>query len=506
MATEQVKKIKKEKKFLKSASLDDLVADSHSLKPRPPVILLQTSKLKGIKKKFHALKLSRSNTDLMIETNGADINGKSFELFGSENNQKQSFEHKQSVSSNSNDLIVDNLLFNDQIICDDLNSYEDVVDGHSAAESTSHEIERLHKKIEKLKDELVQLQATRDENVKEYLSTCDNPIQTEVSSKDIAQKMRVVFERNNQKTNNSIHMLQKKLEKFQSQLKELEERGIQGPRRIIRAVQDSVRSGASSIHDAVTKPLESINQFIKKDKKNDSEAKITDEEEMDKCYLNIRSSDDDNSSLGSNQLLCSQASLPLFNKVLYNPNEDQINELIAANEKLNGTVTEMKEILSFLMQFVNEQKFNNEQLQGQVTNMLGQWHDISELHQNEMAALKQEMENSAERIECLEYRFTERVNEIEELIDSCTTRVTKMEHLQQQHQQLLFSSPNYSDGGLYAQTVLTKFLSLIISLFAVLLVIASTLSKFILPFTSSRFRLILSLLTLAAILFVWKKY
>ncbi|XP_065651466.1 transmembrane and coiled-coil domains protein 2 isoform X5 [Hydra vulgaris] len=488
MATEQVKKIKKEKKFLKSASLDDLVADSHSLKPRPPVILLQTSKLKGIKKKFHALKLSRSNTDLMIETNGADINGKSFELFGSENNQKQSFEHKQSVSSNSNDLIVDNLLFNDQIICDDLNSYEDVVDGHSAAESTSHEIERLHKKIEKLKDELVQLQATRDENVKEYLSTCDNPIQTEVSSKDIAQKMRVVFERNNQKTNNSIHMLQKKLEKFQSQLKELEERGIQGPRRIIRAVQDSVRSGASSIHDAVTKPLESINQFIKKDKKNDSEAKITDEEEMDKCYLNIRSSDDDNSSLGSNQLLCSQASLPLFNKVLYNPNEDQINELIAANEKLNGTVTEMK------------------QLQGQVTNMLGQWHDISELHQNEMAALKQEMENSAERIECLEYRFTERVNEIEELIDSCTTRVTKMEHLQQQHQQLLFSSPNYSDGGLYAQTVLTKFLSLIISLFAVLLVIASTLSKFILPFTSSRFRLILSLLTLAAILFVWKKY
>ena len=37
--------------------------------------------------------------------------------------------------------------------------------------------------------------------------------------------------------------------------------------------------------------------------------------------------------------------------------------------------------------------------------------------------LKQEMEHAGERIECIEYRFADRASELEEVIDSCGTRV-----------------------------------------------------------------------------------
>ena len=40
-----------------------------------------------------------------------------------------------------------------------------------------------------------------------------------------------------------------------------------------------------------------------------------------------------------------------------------------------------------------------------------------------MSGLKQEMDQTLERIECMEYRFSERSGDIEEAVGSCETRV-----------------------------------------------------------------------------------
>ena len=40
-----------------------------------------------------------------------------------------------------------------------------------------------------------------------------------------------------------------------------------------------------------------------------------------------------------------------------------------------------------------------------------------------MSGLKQEMDQTLERIECMEYRFAERSGDIEEAVGSCETRV-----------------------------------------------------------------------------------
>ena len=41
----------------------------------------------------------------------------------------------------------------------------------------------------------------------------------------------------------------------------------------------------------------------------------------------------------------------------------------------------------------------------------------------QMSGLKQEMDQTLERIECMEYRFSERSGDIEEAVGSCETRV-----------------------------------------------------------------------------------
>ena len=59
--------------------------------------------------------------------------------------------------------------------------------------------------------------------------------------------------------------------------------------------------------------------------------------------------------------------------------------------------------------------------------------------------------------------------------------------LQQQHQQqLLLSVDGYFDGSGTAKVLLSKLLSLGISLFAILLVVVSTLGKIVTPFCSTR--------------------
>lgn len=69
--------------------------------------------------------------------------------------------------------------------------------------------------------------------------------------------------------------------------------------------------------------------------------------------------------------------------------------------------------LGLLRSLLEEEKFRVERLEEQVN-------DLTELHQNEMANLKQDTASVEEKIE---YRLEERTTDLSDLVDNCQTRV-----------------------------------------------------------------------------------
>lgn len=69
--------------------------------------------------------------------------------------------------------------------------------------------------------------------------------------------------------------------------------------------------------------------------------------------------------------------------------------------------------LGMVRSLLEEEKFKVERLEEQIN-------DLTELHQNEMANLKQDMSSMEEKIE---YRLDERTTDLSDLVDNCQTRV-----------------------------------------------------------------------------------
>jgi len=79
-----------------------------------------------------------------------------------------------------------------------------------------------------------------------------------------------------------------------------------------------------------------------------------------------------------------------------------------------------------------------------------------------------------------------------------------MELQQQQQQQMLLSVDNYFDGSGNAKVLLSKFLSLVISLFAIVLVIMTTVAKIVMPFATTRMRVVTTVATLTTLILLWR--
>ena len=70
--------------------------------------------------------------------------------------------------------------------------------------------------------------------------------------------------------------------------------------------------------------------------------------------------------------------------------------------------------MSLLRSLLEEEKFKVDRLEEQIN-------DLTELHQNEMSNLKQDMSSMEEKIE---YRLDERTTDLSDLVDNCQTRVS----------------------------------------------------------------------------------
>ncbi|XP_039220495.1 transmembrane and coiled-coil domains protein 1 isoform X2 [Crotalus tigris] len=419
----------------------------------------------------------------------------------------------------------------------------DSVDGTPDPQRTKVAITHLQQKILKLTEQIKIEQTARDDNVAEYLKLANN------ADKQQSARIKQVFEKKNQKSSQTILQLQKKLEHYHRKLREIEQNGIhRQPKDVLRdmhqglkdvgakvtgfseGVVDSVKGGFSSFSQAThsaagavaSKPREIASLIRNKFGSADNIANLKDaleESQEDGTggktlgVHNFQSSpkygsEEDCSSatsgsVGANSTAGVQLGAPSsrsntlemqssgFDAMLH-----EIQELREVQVRLEESFEDLRvhyqRDYSLIMQALQEEKYRCERLEEQLN-------DLTELHQNEILNLKQELASMEEKIA---YQSYERARDIQEALEACQTRISKME-LQQQQQQVV-----QLEGleNATARNLLGKLINILLAVMAVLLVFVSTVANCVVPLMKTRSRTFSTFFAMVFIAFLCKHW
>ncbi|KAI1897155.1 hypothetical protein AGOR_G00080280 [Albula goreensis] len=413
-------------------------------------------------------------------------------------------------------------------------------------------IEHLQQKILKITEQIRVEQEARDDNVAEYLKLAHN------ADKQQASRIKQVFEKKNQKSAQTIAHLHKKLEHYHKKLKEIEQNGpSRQPKDVLRDMQqglkdvganmragisgfgggvvEGVKGGVSALsHTAVvSKPREFASLIRNKFGSADNIAQLKDTLEdphgedaprtLSGSATLVSSpkygSDDECSSAtsgsgaGSNSGGAGGVSGPVVGMSMGSPKAnmveshhglhsswdvllEELREIKAGQTHLEDDIEDMKTQLqsdySYMTQCLQEERYRYERLEEQLN-------DLTELHQNEMTNLKQELASMEEKVA---YQSYERGRDIQEAVESCLTRITKLELQQQQQQVVQLEGVENAN----ARALLGKFINVILALMAVLLVFVSTLANFITPLMKTRERVAATILLALLLFSLWKHW
>ncbi|KAG7266930.1 hypothetical protein CRUP_017991 [Coryphaenoides rupestris] len=161
-------------------------------------------------------------------------------------------------------------------------------------------------------------------------------------------------------------------------------------------------------------------------------------------------------------------------------------------EGLEGFKNHYQRDYTMVMQALQEERFSCERLEQQLN-------DLTELHQNEILNLKQELASMEEKIA---YQSYERARDIQEALEACQTRISKMELQQQQQQAAQLEGLETAA----ARTLLGKLINVLLALMAVLLVFVSTVANCVVPLMRTRTRSLGTLLLALLLAFLWRNW
>ncbi|XP_026534270.1 transmembrane and coiled-coil domains protein 1 isoform X2 [Notechis scutatus] len=419
----------------------------------------------------------------------------------------------------------------------------DSVDGTPDPQRTKVAITHLQQKILKLTEQIKIEQTARDDNVAEYLKLANN------ADKQQSARIKQVFEKKNQKSSQTILQLQKKLEHYHRKLREIEQNGIhRQPKDVLRdmhqglkdvgakvtgfseGVVDSVKGGLSSFSQAThsaagavaSKPREIASLLRNKFGSADNIANLKDaleesqEDGTGGKALGVHTfqlspkygSEEDCSSATSGSVGANSTAGVLlgapssksntlerqssgFDAILH-----EIQELREVQVRLEESFEDLKvhyqRDYSLIMQALQEERYRCERLEEQLN-------DLTELHQNEILNLKQELASMEEKIA---YQSYERARDIQEALEACQTRISKME-LQQQQQQVV-----QLEGleNATARNLLGKLINILLAVMAVLLVFVSTVANCVVPLMKTRSRTFSTFFAMVFVAFLFKHW
>ncbi|XP_051528926.1 transmembrane and coiled-coil domains protein 1-like isoform X2 [Myxocyprinus asiaticus] len=416
----------------------------------------------------------------------------------------------------------------------------DSVDGTPDPQRTKQAIAQLQQKILKLTEQIKIEQTARDDNVAEYLKLANN------ADKQQSARIKQVFEKKNQKSAQSIQQLQRKLEHYHRKLREVEHNGIpRQPKDVLRDMHQGLKDvgakvtgGLSSFSQAthsaagavVSKPREFASLIRNKFGSADNISALKDsldEQQGDEPVPSAGTactrtpgpgqlqsspkfgSEDDCSSatsgsVGANSTTGAPGGPPsskgntlehgqssAFDALLHEIQElkDNQNRLEESFENLKS---HYQRDYTDIMQALQEERYRCEHLEEQLN-------DLTELHQNEILNLKQELASMEEKIA---YQSYERARDIQEALEACQTRISKME-LQQQQQQVV-----QLEGleNATARTLLGKLINVLLAVMAVLLVFVSTVANCVVPLMKTRSRMLSTVLLFIMLAFLWRNW
>ncbi|XP_041437921.1 transmembrane and coiled-coil domains protein 2 isoform X3 [Xenopus laevis] len=426
----------------------------------------------------------------------------------------------------------------------------EVPEGVPDPQRTKAAMDHLHQKILKITEQIkIELEA-RDDNVAEYLKLANNADRQQVS------RIKQVFEKKNQKSAQTIAQLHKKLEHYHKKLKEIEQNGIsRQPKDVLRDMQQglkdvraNVRAGISGFGGGV---VEGVKGGLSGLSQVTHTAVVSKPREFASLIRNKFGSADNISHLkdgleedgegqGGNRALSGSATLAPSPK--YGSDDEcssatsgsagggsnsgagpagpgsprsntldvhhhghhggfdaileELCEIKDGQSHIEDSMEDLKSQLqrdyNCMTQCLQEERYRYERLEEQLN-------DLTELHQNEMTLLKQELASMEEKVA---YQSYERARDIQEAVESCLTRITKLELQQQQQQVVQLEGVENAN----ARALLGKFINVLLALMAVLLVFVSTAASFITPLVKTRFRLLSSLLFLLSLLTLWRHW
>ncbi|XP_060036632.1 transmembrane and coiled-coil domains protein 1 isoform X2 [Erinaceus europaeus] len=422
--------------------------------------------------------------------------------------------------------------------------HTDSVDSTPDPQRTKAAIAHLQQKILKLTEQIKIAQTARDDNVAEYLKLANS------ADKQQAARIKQVFEKKNQKSAQTIQQLQKKLEHYHRKLREVEQNGIpRQPKDVFRdmhqglkdvgarvtgfseGVVDSVKGGLSSFSQAthsaagavVSKPREIASLIRNKFGSADNIPNLKDSLEEGQAddggkALGVTSNFQSSPKYGSEED-CSSATSGSVGAnsttggIAVGASSSKTNTLDMQSSGFDTLLHEVQEVretqarleesfealkehyqrdYALIMQALQEERYRCERLEEQLN-------DLTELHQNEILNLKQELASMEEKIA---YQSYERARDIQEALEACQTRISKME-LQQQQQQVV-----QLEGleNATARNLLGKLINVLLAVMAVLLVFVSTVANCVVPLLKTRGRTLGTLLLLLLLALLWKHW
>ncbi|XP_076673552.1 transmembrane and coiled-coil domain 2 protein Dmtn isoform X6 [Andrena cerasifolii] len=395
----------------------------------------------------------------------------------------------------------------------------DDVDASSAR--VCQAIENIQNKIVRTRELIRIEQTTRDENVNEYLKLAAN------ADKQQLTRIKAVFEKKNQKSAHSISQLQKKLDTYMKKLKNFELNGAptshRQPREVLRDMGQGLKNVGGNIRDGITgfsgsvmsKPREFAhlikNKFGSADNINTLSHGST-------FYVNDtpRAGNGDNASVEDEKAHHGSATLPggcslgsthsaaamkfpseegsecssvtsesgpgsrgqahtchsnntaLSLKSIFAELQEHRENLDRMREKLDGVKTLQQEV-TFLSHALQEERFRCERLEEQIN-------DLTELHQNEVENLKQTITDMEEKVQ---YQSEDRLRDIHEMLESCQTKICRMEHQQQQHQQYVTLEGLDNSN---ARALVAKFMNVVLIVLQVILLLVTMGVGIMMPF------------------------
>lgn len=299
-------------------------------------------------------------------------------------------------------------------------------DGDITASHTI-DLEELRRRIETLKEEMNQLKKVKERNELQYKK----------SSFDLTDNASNVkkLELKNENVNMNIAFLEEKIHKYQKQFNEINEANRRcSNRNIMKAMHDSVKSSvrhrASSFSGVISRPLESLSSFIKKERascdENDTQTLCFREEYETGLYEQT----DDPSPRSLSPLIDYSDNIPrICHEDLSEANhlKTKLLDLEKESGELKDSIMKMKDMLTEMMKTLEEEKYRKEKLQSHLDDVFLHMNSLSEEHEKDATKMKEKVIFTIERIEHMEMNFMERTAELEDSVENCCAKITEID-------------------------------------------------------------------------------